>query len=151
MVNKMMYIAFGEYFKNPPSSWLIKPWGVTTTGRARNIGNSLKLSYEGLKKGFNVCIFPKGGRTAIGDIMNPKSGAGILLIESNTPIVPILIDGALNTMSYMQPKVNFLKYGLSWVTLSIHLQVMRSQNNYIRMLLITGKTKLWNCKRVDYK
>jgi len=122
-----------------------------TTGRARDLGNSLKLSYEGLKKGFNVCIFLKGGRTALGDIMNPKSGAGILLIESNTPVVPILIDGALIIMSHMQPKVNFLKYGFLWVTLSVHLQVMRSQNNYIRMLLITGKMKLWNCKRVEYK
>ena len=41
--------------------------------------------------------------------MNPKAGAGILLTESNTPVVPILIDGAINTMSHMQPKFNFSK------------------------------------------
>lgn len=56
-----------------------------------------------------MCIFPKGSRTARGDIMNPKSGADILLIKSNTPVVPILIDGALNTMSHMQTKFNFSK------------------------------------------
>lgn len=109
IVNNMMYVAFGEYFKKPPASWLIKPWRIITTGSTRDLGNSLKLSFEGLKKGFSVCIFPEGGRTTSGDIMNPRLGAGILSIESTTPVVPILIDGALDTMSHMQPKFRFSK------------------------------------------
>ena len=109
IINKMMYVAFGEYFKKPPASWLIKPWRIITTGSTRDLGNSLKLSYEGLKKGFCVCIFPEGGRTTTGDIMNPRLGAGILSAESSAPIVPILIDGATGTLSHMQPKFRFSK------------------------------------------
>ena len=109
LVNRMMYVAFGEYFKKPPASWLIKPWKIITTGSTRDLGRSLKLSFDGLKKGYSVCIFPEGGRTTTGDIMNPRLGTGILSAESNTPVVPILIDGALDTMSHMQPKFRFSK------------------------------------------
>jgi len=109
LVNRMMYVAFGEYFTKPPASWLIKPWRIIITGSTRDLGNSLKLSFEGLKKGFSVCIFPEGGRTTTGDIMNPRLGAGILSAESGTPIVPILIDGATGTLSHIQPKFRFSK------------------------------------------
>jgi long-chain acyl-CoA synthetase len=109
LANKLMYVAFGEYFQKPPASWLIKPWRIVTTGSTRDLGKSLKLSYEGLKKGLSVCIFPEGGRTTTGDIMTPRHGAGILSVESNAPIVPILIDGALDTMSHMQPGFRFSK------------------------------------------
>jgi len=109
LANRVMYVAFGEYFKKPPASWLIKPWRIIITGSTRDLGNSLKLSFEGLKKGYSVCIFPEGGRTTTGDIMNPRLGAGILSAESNTPIVPILIDGATGTLSHIQPKFRFSK------------------------------------------
>jgi 1-acyl-sn-glycerol-3-phosphate acyltransferase len=104
-----MYVAFGEYFKRAPASWLIKPWRIITTGSTRDLGKSLKLSFEGLKKGLSVCIFPEGGRTTNGDIMAPRPGAGILSAESNTPIVPILIDGAVDTLSHLHPKFSFSK------------------------------------------
>ncbi|NIP38955.1 MAG: AMP-binding protein [Candidatus Dadabacteria bacterium] len=109
LINKLMYLAFGEYFKRPPASWLIKPWRIITTGSTRDLGKSLKLSYEGLKKGLSVCIFPEGGRTTTGEIMNPRHGTGILSVESSVPVVPILIDGALDTMSHMQPMFRFSK------------------------------------------
>jgi len=109
LINSMMYVAFGEYFKRAPASWLIKPWRIITTGSTRDLGKSLKLSFEGLKKGLSVCIFPEGGRTTNGDIMTPRPGAGILSAESNTPIVPILIDGAVDTLSHLHPKFSFPK------------------------------------------
>ena len=146
LVNRMMYVAFGEYFNKPPASWLIKPWRIIITGSTRDLGNSLKLSFEGLKKGFSVCIFPEGGRTTTGSIMNPRLGAGILSAESGTPIVPILIDGATGTLSHIQPKFRFSK-----IRIIIGDPIMPPVGNSESKLLYQDIVDSWRNKIVDLK
>lgn len=55
----------------------------------------------------SVCIFPEGERTSDGKVMNPRIGAGLLSVENGVPIVPIYIDGALKTLSPLNPGLRF--------------------------------------------
>ncbi len=113
LVNRMMFVAYGEFFRRAPLSWIVRPLRVVTTGSARTLGESLKLSYEGLKSGMAVCIFPEGGRTTTGEIMPPRPGAGILSVETNSQIVPILIEGAINTLSPLHPEFRFARVSIT--------------------------------------
>jgi len=109
MLNRLMFVGFGEIFRRPPLSWLIRPFRIIPTGGAGILGESLKFSHEGLKRGMAVCIFPEGGRTNTGKIMPPRLGAGILSVEAKAPIVPILIEGAINTLSNPHPEFRFTR------------------------------------------
>ncbi|HWP93580.1 MAG TPA: AMP-binding protein [Thermodesulfobacteriota bacterium] len=109
MLDRLMFLAFGEFFRRPPISWIIKLARVVLTGSSQTLGESLRLCYAGLKRDMVVCIFPEGGRTNTGTIMPPRLGAGILSVETGAPIVPILIEGAIDTLSHLHPEFRFAK------------------------------------------
>lgn len=107
MLDRLLFTGFGEYFSRPPLSWLVRPFRIILTGTARTYGESLRLASQGLGRGMSVCIFPEGERTSTGRVMNPRIGAGLLSVENGVPIVPIYIDGALNTLSPINPGLRF--------------------------------------------
>jgi long-chain acyl-CoA synthetase len=109
ILDRLMFLAFGEFFRRPPISWIIKLARVVLTGSSQTLSESLRLCFAGLKRGMAVCIFPEGGRTNTGTIMPPRLGAGILSVETGAPIVPILIEGAINTLSHPHPQFRFAK------------------------------------------
>lgn len=107
MLDRLLFTGFGEYFSRPPMSWLVRPFRIILTGTARTYGESLRLASQGLGRGMSVCIFPEGERTSTGRVMNPRIGAGLLSVENGVPIVPIYIDGALKTLSPINPGLRF--------------------------------------------
>jgi len=113
MLEKTLFTGFGEYFSKAPLSWIVHPMRIILTGTGRTSAESLRLATEALNRGFSVCIFPEGERTSSGKIMKPRIGAGILSVETDTPIVPIYIDGASNTLSPINPGISFPKVSLT--------------------------------------
>jgi long-chain acyl-CoA synthetase len=113
MLERLLFTGFGEYFSTPPLSWIVRPMRIIPTGTARTYAESLRLASEGLRMGMSVCIFPEGERTSTGKVMYPRTGAGLLSVETSTPIVPIHIDGALNTLSPLSPKLRFPKVSIT--------------------------------------
>ncbi|MEW6143411.1 MAG: AMP-binding protein [Thermodesulfobacteriota bacterium] len=107
MLDRLLFTGFGEYFARPPLSWLVRPFRIILTGTARTYGESLRLASEGLKRGMSVCIFPEGERTSTGKVMKPRAGAGLLSVENGVPIVPVYIEGALKTLSPLNPGLRF--------------------------------------------
>jgi long-chain acyl-CoA synthetase len=107
MLDRLLFTGFGEYFARPPLSWLVRPFRIILTGTARTYGESLRLASEGLRRGMSVCIFPEGERTSTGKVMKPRIGAGLLSVENGVPIVPVYIDGALKTLSPINPGFRF--------------------------------------------
>ncbi len=112
ILNKLLFTAFVEYFDKPPLSWTVKLLRIIPTGSTATYSESLRLCYRGLKKGMILGLFPEGARTLTGDIMNPKIGAGILSVEAGAPMIPILIDGAINTLSALHPEFKRTKVTL---------------------------------------
>jgi long-chain acyl-CoA synthetase len=113
MLEKTLFTGFGEYFSKAPLSWIVRPMRIILTGTGRTSTESLRLATEGLKRGYSVCIFPEGERTSTGEVMKPRIGAGLLSVETDTPIVPIYIDGASNTLSPINPGLSFPRVSLT--------------------------------------
>jgi 1-acyl-sn-glycerol-3-phosphate acyltransferase len=56
--------------------------------------SSIKMIIARLKKGEGVCLFPEATRTTDGKIAPFKGGFGLLCRRGNSPVIPVLIDGA---------------------------------------------------------
>jgi len=55
---------------------------------------AMKAGAAGLRRGGILCIFPEGGRSFDGELMEFKKGAAILARELSVPVVPAAIVGA---------------------------------------------------------
>jgi long-chain acyl-CoA synthetase len=113
ILEKTLFTGFGGYFNQVPLSWIVRPMRIILTGTTRTSSESIRLATEGLKRGYSVCIFPEGERTSTGIVMKPRIGAGLLSVETDTPIVPIYIDGATETLSPINPSLRFPKVSVT--------------------------------------
>ena len=98
-----LYIAYEKNFRTPPLSWIIRFARVLLTTRGGKVPRCLVSALRGIQHGLNVCLFPEGGRTTTGTLMEPRSGAGILSTQADVPIVPVLIEGSQNLLSRLRP------------------------------------------------
>jgi len=98
-VKKMLFLAFADF----PLKWLKRPARIVPTASVDELGQSLRVAAEGLRRGYSVCLFPEGSRSHHGRLMKPRLGAGILAAELNAPIVPVALEGAYRTLSPVHP------------------------------------------------
>jgi 1-acyl-sn-glycerol-3-phosphate acyltransferase len=61
--------------------------------RGRPRPSTIKEAVSRLNRGELLVMFPEGGRSAGGDILDAKRGVGMIAAMSRTPIVPTLISG----------------------------------------------------------
>ena len=112
ILNRLLLTGFSELFKKAPLSWIVRPLRVIPIGSTDTLGDSLELTYGGLKRGMALLLFPEGRRTPTGKIMPARMGVGILSVEAKVPIIPILIEGAANTLSPLHPGFKFAKVNI---------------------------------------
>jgi len=95
----MSFQGFQTYF----SGW----WLPTLFGRLAHaipidpetfLGKALRLSSYILRNNRILCIFPEGGRSFDGNLMPFKRGIGILALQHNVPVVPVLIEGTFEAL-----------------------------------------------------
>lgn len=82
-------IAFG----NPVFSYFSRLAQVFPIDADRSMLTSLALGAAVLKKGKSLIWFPEARRTLDGKLLPFKQGIGILLKDSEIPVVPVLLDG----------------------------------------------------------
>jgi len=109
ILDRLLLTGFSELFKKAPLSWIVRPLRVIPIGSTETFGDSLQLTYDGLRRGMALLLFPEGRRTPTGRIMPARMGVGILSIEARVPIIPILIEGASDTLSPRHPGFKFAK------------------------------------------
>jgi long-chain acyl-CoA synthetase len=112
ILDRLLLTGFSELFKKAPLSWIARPLRVIPIGSTDTFGDSLELTYDGLKRGMALLLFPEGRRTPTGNIMPARMGVGILSVEAKVPIIPILIEGAANTLSPLHPGFKFAKINI---------------------------------------
>lgn len=62
------------------------------------INRALQISSYVLRNGKALLIFPEGGRSFDGELMEFKKGVGILAYELNVPVVPVYIKGSYEAL-----------------------------------------------------
>lgn len=89
------WLAKAELFKIPLFGLAMRRVGYISIDRSdfRSAVKSLKKAAETIRKGTSVVIFPEGTRSLDGKIHDFKKGGFIMAIDSQVPIVPVVIHG----------------------------------------------------------
>lgn len=62
------------------------------------LNKALQMAAYVLRNGKSLMVFPEGGRSYDGEIMEFKKGVGILSIELNIPVIPASIKGSFDAL-----------------------------------------------------
>jgi 1-acyl-sn-glycerol-3-phosphate acyltransferase len=89
------WISKIENFNVPVIGWYLKMAKYITVDRGNEDSKTemLEKSYECLKKGISIMIFPEGTRSLNNEIGFFKRGAFQLALQADVPLLPVLIDG----------------------------------------------------------
>jgi 1-acyl-sn-glycerol-3-phosphate acyltransferase len=92
---KFKWISKIENFNVPVIGWYLKMAKYITVDRGNEESKleMLEKTYNCLKKGISIMIFPEGTRSLNNEIGFFKRGAFQMALEANVPILPVLIDG----------------------------------------------------------
>lgn len=92
---RFKWISKIENNKVPVLGWYLRMAGYITVDRGNKESKEemLEKSYQALKKGNSIMIFPEGTRSPDRQIGFFKRGAFQLALQTNTPILTIIIDG----------------------------------------------------------
>ena len=104
LINRLRYrfrwISKIENTGVPVLGWYLRMAGYITVNRGNDESKSemLEKSYQCLKQGISIMIFPEGTRSPDGEIGFYKRGAFQLAARADVPILPVLIDGTADIL-----------------------------------------------------
>lgn len=89
------WISKIENFNVPVIGWYLRMAKYITVDRGKEESKTemLEKSYECLKNGISIMIFPEGTRSVNSEIGFFKRGAFQLALQADVPLLPVLIDG----------------------------------------------------------
>jgi 1-acyl-sn-glycerol-3-phosphate acyltransferase len=91
----LRFVAWDGLFKVPIFSSLIRALGaVPVSHENKNSAAGLLREVMGfIEDGYSVLIFPEGERTPDGTLQPFEGGAALIALKTNTPLVPVWIEG----------------------------------------------------------
>ena len=90
---RVFFVGYSEYFQNRLMKLLARLANIVPVDPDAHLLAAMKVGAYGLRRGRVLCIFPEGGRTYDGGLMEFKKGAAILAREVEAPIVPVGLRG----------------------------------------------------------
>ena len=95
-----LFIAKKELFKIPFFGWNMSLAGHISVDRSNHDSSlqSMKVAASKIQSGRSVMFFPEGTRSEDGKLKRFKSGAFYLSLETQAPILPVVIDGSFRAM-----------------------------------------------------
>lgn len=89
-------IGYGPYVEKGVMAWMSRWFAVIPinpgSGR-RSIVQSIETAREAVRSGDVVCIFPEGGLTRSGQMLDFKPGAASIIRGTDAPVIPIHLGG----------------------------------------------------------
>jgi 1-acyl-sn-glycerol-3-phosphate acyltransferase len=92
---EMKWLSKEDFFKYPFVGWLMRMAGdiKLVRGQRDSVAAAMDACRDRLDKKVSVMIFPEGTRSPDGHIQTFKNGAFRLAIETQTPILPLVVNG----------------------------------------------------------
>jgi long-chain acyl-CoA synthetase len=114
IAERMFFMGAEEFFRSAFMRRLARVGRVIPTGTSSTVLASMRRAAEALEMGRSVCIFPEGGISRDGYLQPHRAGAGILACEMRVAIVPALIRGSYDIMSYTHPGFRLRPVGVTF-------------------------------------
>lgn len=111
---RVFFLGAEEFFRTRLMRRVARAGRVIPTATRETVLPSLQRAAEALELGYSVCIFPEGAITRDGYLQPPRPGAGILACELGVPIVPVLIRGTYDILSYAHPGFRLRPVGVTF-------------------------------------
>jgi 1-acyl-sn-glycerol-3-phosphate acyltransferase len=86
-------MAKSEYFRGPIQNWLFRHYQAFPVVRHTADRAALRRSFDLLKAGEVLIIYPEGTRIESGLLAKPEPGAGFIAQKSGCPVVPVGLTG----------------------------------------------------------
>lgn len=90
---RICYLCRESAFKWPVIGTLLKHWNAVPVDRDGRSPRGLKAVLDRLKTGEAVMLFPEGTRTYDGNLQRAKPGIGLLVAQTDAPVVPVRVFG----------------------------------------------------------
>jgi 1-acyl-sn-glycerol-3-phosphate acyltransferase len=86
-------MAKSEYFDRPSVSWLFKAYHAFPVVRHTADRNALRKSFDVLKRGEVLVVYPEGTRVESGVLSTPEPGAGFIAQRCGCLVLPVALTG----------------------------------------------------------
>lgn len=86
-------MAKSEYFRSPFNRWLFTHYHAFPVVRHTADRAALRRSFDLLKEGHALVIYPEGTRVDAGVLAHPEPGAGFIAQKSGAPVLPVALTG----------------------------------------------------------
>jgi 1-acyl-sn-glycerol-3-phosphate acyltransferase len=86
-------MAKSEYFRRPLLRWLFRNYHAFPVVRHTADRTAIKRSFDLLKAGQVLVMYPEGTRIESGLLARPEPGAGFIAQKAGCPVVPVALTG----------------------------------------------------------
>ena len=86
-------MAKSEYFKKPWMRWLFAAYQAFPVVRHTADRVALRRSFDLLKAGQVLIMYPEGTRVEAGVLSKPEPGAGFIAQKADCPVLPVAVTG----------------------------------------------------------
>jgi long-chain acyl-CoA synthetase len=91
-------LGIQKYFTGRFGEPFAKLANVIPIDQEMYLNKALQMSSYVLRNGKSLLVFPEGGRSFDGDLIEFKKGVGILSLELNVPVIPAYIKGSFEAL-----------------------------------------------------
>ena len=86
---KFAFMAKEELFKNKLFAWLIRSLGAFPVARGKGDTGVIDTAVERLNNNRSLMIFPEGTRSEDGKVGKGHTGAALIAVKADKPIIPV--------------------------------------------------------------
>lgn len=94
----LYFLGFQRYFRGRIMSYFARLGHIIPIDPEIHLNKGIQISSYVLRNDKALCIFPEGGRSFDGRLMEFKKGIGILALNLQTQVIPTYIKGTYNAL-----------------------------------------------------